>query len=148
MRKYYVSNKLRQKMTIETINDPSIAKEKFLSILSKNAKVMVFYYWKMCGHCVTFAPIWNKVVNQYKDRIHVINIELESMKRIDKKYMVSAFPSIIVYKNKNKWIDYTRERTEKELHKFIQENLLDNRGILKTTPKSTRVSKKPVKKQI
>ena len=147
MRKYYVYNKLRQ-MTIETINDPSIAKERFLSILSKNAKVMVFYYWKMCGHCVTFAPIWNKVVNKYKDRIQVINIELESMKRIDKKYMVSAFPSIVVYKNKNKWIDYTRERNEKELNKFIQDNLLDNQETLKKTPISKTVSKKPVKKQI
>ena len=135
-------------MTIETINDPSIAKERFLSILSNNVKVMVFYYWKMCGHCVTFAPIWNKVVNQYKDRIQVVNIELESMKRLDKKYMVSAFPSIVVYKNKNRWMDYTRERNERELHKFIQENLLDNLKTLKTTPIPTRVLKKPVKKQI
>lgn len=147
MRKYYMTNKLRQ-MTVETINDPSIAKERFLSNLSKNAKVMVFYYWKMCGHCVTFAPIWNKVVNTYRDKIQVVNIELESMKRIDKQYMVSAFPSIVVYKNKNRWIDYTRERNEKELHKFIQENLLDNRGTLKTAPVSTKVSRKPVKKQI
>lgn len=135
-------------MTIETLNDSSIAKEKFLSILSNNAKVMVFYYWKMCGHCVTFAPIWNKVTNQYKDRIQVVNIELESMKKLDKKYMVSAFPSIIVYKNKNKWIDYTRERNEKELHKFIQENLLDNQKTLKKSSVTKKVSKKPVKKQI
>ena len=127
-------------MTITILNDPSKSRERFLSILENNSKVICFYYWKNCGHCITFAPIWNKVVDKYKNKIQVINIELESMKKLDKEHMVFAFPSIIVYKNKSKWLDYSKNRTEKDLHMFIKENILD-------TPKTFKKPKTYTKNQ-
>jgi len=106
-------------MPIVTINSAEKANEKFMTLLKKNTKVICFYYWKQCGYCVSFAPIWNKVTLQHKDNVMVVNIELEAVKALDDKFRVQAFPSIVVYKNGKKHAEFTKERNEKNVHDFL-----------------------------
>lgn len=124
-------------MPIYNINNPSTAKSQFSKCIGKN-KVICLYFWKQCGHCVEFAPIWEKVTNIYKDKINVINIELDCMRKLDNKYQINGFPTIIVYGKGNKLLEYNRTRTEKDLVLFIQANLLDTKPkapVKKTTTK-------------
>ena len=105
-------------MPIVTITSPDKANEKFKT-LCKNTNVVCFYYWKQCGHCISFAPIWNKVTNQHKDNVNIVNIELEAVKVLDDKYKVQAFPTIIAYKNGKKHAEFVKERNEKNVHDFL-----------------------------
>ena len=107
-------------MPIENISGP----EKFTSFLKKHNNVLCLYYWKNCGHCIAFAPLWNKVTQQYKDSINVINVELECVRKLDDKYRVMSFPTVMVYKNGERYAEFIKNRTEKDLHAFIQKYAL------------------------
>lgn len=106
-------------MAIITLSSPEKAKETFAKIIEKNPVIICMYYWTRCGHCIDFAPIWKKVISKYSKSLTIVNIEFESMKKLTPKYQVSAYPSIIVYKNKKRYMEYTNSRTEKELHSFL-----------------------------
>lgn len=107
-------------MTIVTLSTPDKAKERFTAILKKNPTVICMYFWTHCGHCMDFAPLWSKVTSKYSKSLTIVNIELESMKKLSPKYQISAFPTIIVYKDGKRYMEYTNGRTEKELHAFLK----------------------------
>jgi len=107
-------------MAIVTLSTPEKAKEKCSSIFKNNPVVICLYYWTRCGHCIEFAPIWNKVTSKYSKTLTIVNIELEAMKKLSPKYQTSAFPTIVVFKNDKKYMEYTNGRTEKEIHAFLK----------------------------
>jgi len=111
-------------MPITNIINPENANKEFTSVL-KNKKVLCLNYWKNCGHCIDFIPIWNKVLKKYRNNsvINIVTIELESIKNLkNKDHKVMAFPSLIIYENGKKKLEYVNQRTEKNLEKFIKEN--------------------------
>lgn len=112
-------------MTIINIENPSTAKRRFTSCINKYDKFICLYHWKNCGHCITFKPLWDKITKIHDDKIIVINIELESMKKLDDEFKINGFPSIVIYKNGKKDVEFTQQRNEKELDKFIKNNLYE-----------------------
>lgn len=107
-------------MAIVTLSNPENAKENHAAILKKYDIVICMYYWNHCGHCIDFAPIWNKVTSKYSNTLTIVNIELEAMKKLSPKYQTSAFPTIVIFKNNKKYMEYTNGRTEKEIHAFLK----------------------------
>jgi thiol-disulfide isomerase/thioredoxin len=116
-------------MTVENIVTPA----KFAASLKKHKTVLALFYWKDCGYCKMFFPTWNEVVGKYKDKIDVIQIEYDVVKNLPASDRVRFYPTISVFKNGVKALDMTTLRTEKNLDKFIRENVLQP---AQTSPKS------------
>jgi thioredoxin domain-containing protein 5 len=131
-------------MPIEDITNSLKAKDTFEKCLN-NKKVLCLFYWKLCGHCVEFMPIWNKVVNIYKDVINVVQIELECVKKLDKKYKINGFPTIVIFNNGNKEVEFIKSRNFVELNNFIKTHLLeyDTQAVKSKTPVKPKSPVKP-----
>jgi len=114
-------------MPILNIDIPTEAKRKFTSYIN-SGDVLCLYHMKTCGHCISFMPIWNKLSNKFKNDINILNIEYESMNELDTKYHVNGFPSIIIYKNGDKFLEFTTYRTEKNVNDFIEKNMLKSKN--------------------
>lgn len=91
--------------------------------LKKHKNVLVLYYWKDCGYCHILAPIWNKAMNKYQDKINVMQVEWDVIKTFNKD-KVSTFPTIAVFKNGIKVAEMTSQHNERNLDKFITTHLL------------------------
>ncbi len=125
-------------MPVERIASP----DSFMQCIHKNKDVLCLYYWKKCGHCQDFRPIWNDVINHYKHNINIMEVELETIRKLDSKYRINAFPTIVVYRGGQKHAEFTKQRTEKELHNFIHTHFMMPIGGRVSKPaKSTRVKK-------
>jgi len=123
------------------INDNSeITKEKFIKLLKSKKTFLCYYYWKNCGHCMHFNPIWNKLVQNYDDKVTFAKIELECMKSLPQSYMVNGFPTIILFKNGDKFKEFQKSRDEKNLHNFIKKNALDVQNKNEKTKKATKTN--------
>ena len=119
-------------MQINIIDNSATANEKFTKLLKSKKTFLCYYYWKNCGHCIQFTPLWNKFVQSYKDRITFVKLELECMKYLPQEFMVNGFPTIILFKNGAKYKEFQQRRDEKNLHNFIKTHVLDD---LKKTSK-------------
>jgi predicted bacteriocin transport accessory protein len=114
----------KRDMPVEDILIPGTAKQRFENILTKGT-IVCYYHWKLCGHCSAFSPLWKKVIQQYKDKVFFVNIELEGMNGLDRQHRVQGFPTIIIYKNGKKSKEFNGERTAENLNTFIKENVID-----------------------
>jgi thioredoxin-like negative regulator of GroEL len=113
--------------------------------LKKHKNVLVLYYWKDCGYCHMLAPIWNKAMNKYQDKINVMQIEWDVIKTFDKNHLVSMFPTITVFKNGIKVSEMTAKRDERNLNTFITTHLLPKpkkRPVKATATKKAKPTKK------
>lgn len=106
-------------MAIEKLQ-PDTANKEFIRILGKNKYVICLYHWKLCGHCVLFRPTWNQIVNKYKNSLMMVDIELNAMKQLENKYMMQMFPSIVVYHNGKKHIEYNGNREFQSIDNFMK----------------------------
>lgn len=98
----------------------------------ENSRVLCYYYWKNCGHCTIFNPIWEKIEKKYKGKINMLKIELDTitmMKHLDQKYTISAFPTIIIWDKGKKIKEFTAVRNEEKLSAFIAKNFKIYKGL-------------------
>jgi thioredoxin 2 len=97
----------------------------FENFVNTHNNVLCLYYWKLCGYCQSFAPIWNSVIQHYADKINIINIELDCIKNLDTKYQVRVFPTVMVIKNgKQSTVLKSDMRNPKNVQKFIEKHML------------------------
>jgi len=96
----------------------------FSKFVNSNKDVLCLYHWKECGYCREFAPIWDNVIRQMKDKINVVSIELEGIRGLESKYSVVSFPTILIYRNGERFKEFNKNRNEKELMKFIDSYLI------------------------
>ena len=118
--------------------------------MSKN-KIILLVYAPWCGHCKTFEPEWDKLVNKvneiknvegYLSRVNIDNIGELGM---DSLNSIQGVPSIVYLQNGQEKQQYNKERNFEELHKWVSNilklkkhhNLMHNKtrkfpkGILK-----------------
>jgi thioredoxin-like negative regulator of GroEL len=89
----------------------------------KNNTFVCLYHWHDCRHCVELLPIWRNAAKKAGKNTYIAEIELDNMKYLDKPYKdVQGFPSIVVYNNGIKIKELDKERSLKNLEKFIKEN--------------------------
>jgi thioredoxin 2 len=102
-------------MPIENSSSPG----NFKAALAKNKKVLVLYYWKDCGYCKSFFPIWSQVVQNYADKLHIVQIEWDVIKRMNINDRITSFPTIAAFKNGQLVSYMSSKRNDKNLEKFI-----------------------------
>ena len=88
-------------------------------------KTLVYLFWKDCGHCKKFNPVWDEFSGGNKSQIKTVKYEKDSAEGAAsaKKYDVNAFPYLIlVDKNGKKIKDFDGERTVESLNQFVQAN--------------------------
>ena len=123
-------------MPIIFIQKKDHAKKIFSDFLKDNEYVLCFYYMNTCGHCINFAPIWYNVIKQYEQDINVVNIEQQCLQNLESKFQVMAFPTIILFKNGKRILEYNQGRNEKELNDFIHQRVLHKSQYKKTSKKN------------
>ena len=119
-------------MPIINVTDSSM----FEKSIKSRKNVLCLYYWNKCGHCIAFAPLWNYIASQYKDKMLILNVESQVSSQLQPKYKYMSFPTLIVFKNGEKYAEFIGDRNEKNLHNFIKKHM-----IPESKPKKSNLKK-------
>ena len=71
-----------------------------------------------CQYCIAFKPEWEKFKLLNLKNIEII--EVNNNTSLYNKYNIIGFPTIIIDKNNNTFIEYNGNRTSNDLHTFIK----------------------------
>ena len=87
---------------------------------------MVEFYTKWCQYCKYLSPVYDQLVDEYKDKrkdIIISRIEGQENDFTLQRYGIFRFPVIALFKPKSKHIYtiYQRERSVEELSRWINE---------------------------
>ena len=90
----------------------------------ENEEIVFVDYWAdWCGPCMVFAPVYEKVANQFKDKAKFMKCNADNEQMLAVKNGVTSIPCVMVY-SKGKLVDKLVGLTnEYGLINFVEKNL-------------------------
>lgn len=95
-----------------------------------NKGYVALFHSHHCGHCISFMPIWKKLIKSLSKEYQFHELEQEGMQKLKNDYnitfsKVKYFPYICVYSpDKKDHIEYNgRDRSVEAITNFIKSNL-------------------------
>ena len=68
-------------------------------VLQADKPVLVDYWAEWCGPCKMIAPILDEIATEYKDKLRVAKIDIESNPQTPPKFGIRNIPTLILFKN-------------------------------------------------
>ena len=99
-----------------TIN---LSTPKIIHIPPTNNKIKIILFTSStCSYCIAFKPEWDKFKLLNLNNIEIIEVNNNPL--LLNKYNIIVFPTIIIEKNNNPYIEYKGNRTANDLYNFIK----------------------------
>lgn len=70
-------------------------------IKESDKPVIVIFYANWCGNCQIMAPIFERMANQYREKIKFVMVNTDTNKEIAKKYGLNILPIILLFREGN-----------------------------------------------
>ena len=107
-------------MSIKHFTDTDFKKE----VLEADLPVMVDFWAVWCGPCKMIAPIVEELAKEYKDKIRIGKLDVDSNPKTATRYGIMSIPTLIFF-NKGKVMDQVvgalnKNELKRKIDEFIQ----------------------------
>jgi thioredoxin 1 len=101
---------------IKNITDENFDEE----ALKSKIPVIIDFWAEWCGPCKMLSPILDKIAEEYKDKIKICKVNVDSSPQIAVKYSISNIPTLFFIKNGNISDQHVGLLSEKALKEKIE----------------------------
>jgi thioredoxin 1 len=68
-------------------------------VLGSDSPVLVDYWAEWCGPCKMIAPILEEIAVEYKDRLKVAKMDIDTNTATPQQYSIRGIPTLMVFKD-------------------------------------------------
>jgi len=106
------------------MSDTLLNDENFGEIVLKSKKpVLVDFFTTWCRPCEFIAPILDKVVKEFGDKITFVRVDIDDAPLTAGNYEVNQIPMIMLFKNGNPISFFIGVQPEEAIKKWLEENI-------------------------
>ena len=104
-------------------NSKSFSVSTFNELIKSNKLILIDFHAPWCAPCKTMNPIIDKLANDYKGKLAVEKIDIETNREIAEANQIQSIPGFILFKNgRNVWT-HKGIISYEELSKIIKQQL-------------------------
>ena len=92
-------------------------------VLQSELPVLVDYWAEWCAPCKAMAPVLDELAEEYRDRLRVVKVNVETEPQIARQYGVRSQPTLMLFKNGSVEAQKVGTMSKSQLKAFIELNL-------------------------
>ena len=77
----------------------NINTQQFEKMMQDGTTVLVDYWAPWCGYCRRIGPAYEKVAEQYADRLQVVKVNIDDEPRLADREHIELIPTLVIYRD-------------------------------------------------
>ena len=102
-----------------TLTDENFEKE----ITSASKPILVDFWAQWCMPCFVLSPILEKLAEDYKDKLTLAKVDLDTAPQISQKYRIEQIPTVILFKEGKPISGFIGVRAKPIIKNWLEQNL-------------------------
>ena len=94
-----------------------------VDVLQADAPVLVDYWAEWCGPCKMIAPVLDTIAEEYKDKLIIAKLNIDSNPDTPGKHGVRGIPTLMLFKNGQVEATKVGALSKSQLQAFIDANI-------------------------
>ena len=105
-------------MKIKNLNS-----EQFQQLLSSGEVMLVDFWAPWCGYCRRLNPVYDKIAEQYGDRVVIAKINIDEEPRLADREQIELIPTLVLYRDGQALGSLVAPQSKALVDDFLKENL-------------------------
>lgn len=100
-----------------------INKTQFQQWMQEGKTILVDYWAPWCGYCRRIGPAYDKIAEEYGDRLVVAKVNIDEEPQLTEAQGVEVIPTLILYKDGKAVNRVVAPKSKAAIDQFLQEGL-------------------------
>ena len=101
----------------------NLSEQQLNQYMNEGKAVLVDYWAPWCGYCRRIGPMYDKVAQQYGDRLVVAKINIDEEPELARRERIEVIPTLVLYQNGEVLGSIVAPESKARIEEFIQETL-------------------------
>ena len=97
--------------------------EQFQNYMNEGKAMLIDYWAPWCVYCRRIAPAYEKIVQQYGDRLVVAKINIDEEPVIAHQEKIEVIPTLVLYEGGQAVASIVAPESKAKIEEFINENM-------------------------
>lgn len=97
--------------------------QEFNQMIHGDKPVLVDYWAPWCGYCRRIGPAYDKLAQEYGDRVAVVKINIDEEAQLAQAQQIELIPTLVLYRNGKAVDSVVNPSSKAAMEEFLQEAL-------------------------